>query len=211
MLKRIVFVIVLGLGAGAAYIGWRYPSVIRDIVKGPANTVTVRVDGPDMVLPDAAAFRQDAADWADDKMGQTADTLGDYGCTVTSVANAISNVTGAPVSPKQLNEKLGQVGGYTSRGWLIWSKVAEATDGAVQVTVHDEPTREGIAACMAGGGYPVVKIKLGGVIPHWVLLVGRKDGEYIMRDPLVGAPDDPAIPVSVRGKTIYSLRCLSKA
>ena len=210
MLKKIILVIVLGLGAGAGYIGWRYPSVIRDIVKGPANTVSVRVGGADMALPDAAAFRQDTADWATDTLGETSDTLKDYGCTVTSVANAISNVTGAPISPKQLNEKLGQVGGYTSRGWLIWGKVAEATDGAVQITVHDEPTHEGIAACMADGGYPVVKIKLGGVIPHWVLLVGRKDGEYIMRDPLVGAPDDPAIPVSVRGNKIYSLRCLSK-
>jgi hypothetical protein len=64
---------------------------------------------------------------------------------------------------------------------------------------------------MADSGYPVVKIKLGGVIQHWVLLVGCRDGEYIMRDPLVGAPVDPAIPVSVRGKTIYSLRCLPKA
>ena len=210
MLKKIILVIVLGLGAGAGYIGWRYPSVIRDIVKGPANTVPVRVGGADMALPDAAAFRQDTADWTEDTMGQTSDTLGRYGCTVTSVANAISNVTGTLISPKQLNEKLGQVGGYTSRGWLIWSKVTEATDGAVRITVHDEPTHEGIAACMADGGYPVVKIKLGGVIPHWVLLVGRKDGEYIMRDPLVGVPDDPAIPVSVRGNKIYSLRCLSK-
>ncbi len=211
MLKKIFIVIVLGLGAGAGYVGWRYPSVIRDIVKGPGNTVSVRVDGPDMTLPDAVAFRQDTAEWADDTMGQTSDTLGDYGCTVTSVANAISNLAGAPISPKQLNEKLGQVGGYTSRGWLIWSKVTEATDGAVRITVHEEPTHEGIDACMADGDYPIVKIKLGGVIPHWVLLVGRKDGEYIMRDPLVGAPDDPAIPVSVRGKTIYSFRCLSKA
>ena len=211
MLKKIFIVFVLGLGAGAGYVGWRYPSVIRDIVKGPANTVSVRAEGPDMALTDVAAFRQDTVDWAADTLGDTSDTLEDYGCTVTSVANAISNVTGAPVSPKQLNEKLGQVGGYTGRGWLIWGKVAEATDGAVKITVHDEPTHEGIDACMAGGGYPVVKIKLGGVIPHWVLLVGRKDGEYIMRDPLVGAPDDPAIPVSVRGKTIYSFRCLSKA
>ncbi len=210
MLGKIIVVLALGLGAGVGYIGWRYPSVIRDIVSGPANTVAVQGVGADMVLPDTAAFRQDTAEWAGDTMGQTTDTLGRYGCTVSSVANAISNVTGAPISPKQLNEKLGQVGGYTSRGWLIWGKVTDATDGAVRVTVHDEPTHEGIAACMADGGYPVVKIKLGGVIPHWVLLVGRKDGEYIMRDPLIGAPDDPAIPVSVRGDKIYSLRCLSK-
>jgi hypothetical protein len=109
-----------------------------------------------------------------------------------------------------LNARLGEVGGYTGRGWLIWSKVAQATGGAVRVDVFPDPTHSGIDACFSDGAYPVVKIRLGRVVPHWVMLVGRKDGEYLMRDPLRGTPADAPVPVSGRSMKIHALRCVTK-
>lgn len=209
-MKKILLTVFLLLGAGAAFVALRYPSAVVGLVRG-SNPVSTYVEGSaDIILTDIATYRQDASGWASDTLGQTSDTMAGYGCTVTSVANAITNVTGRQMSPKVLNAALSQINGYTSQGWLIWSKITEATNGAVQVTVHDTPTQAGIEACMAGGGYPIVKIKLGGVIPHWVMLSGRQNGEYLMRDPLRGGPSDPAIAVSTRARQIHSLRCLSK-
>jgi len=211
-MKKTIIVIFSAALLAAAFVTVRYPSIMRDLILGGSEPISVFTAGnpADILLPDNASFRQDHPDWASDKMGQTTDTLGDYGCTVSSVANAISNVTGTEISPKILNENLGKVSGYTNRGWLIWSKVSQATQGAVQITVHDQPSQTAIEACMVGGGYPIVKIKLGGVVPHWIMLVGRKNGEYIMRDPLLGKPSDGPLPISVRSKKIHSLRCLSK-
>lgn len=209
-MKKILAVFLLLIVAGVGFVGLRYPSAIMDIIKG-SNPVSAYVEGAaDIDLTDIATFRQDTSDWAEDTLGQTTDTMADYGCTVTSVANAITNITGTQMSPKVLNATMGEIGGYTGRGWLIWGKVAEATKGAVKITVHDAPTHAGIDACMAAGAYPIVKIKLGGVVPHWVMLSGRQNGEYMMRDPLKGGPSDVAIPVSSRASQIHSLRCLSK-
>ena len=209
-MKKVLLAVLLLLGAGSAFIALRYPSAVVGLIRG-GNPVAAYVEGSaDIVLTDRATYRQDANDWASDTLGQTSDTMADYGCTVTSVANAITNVTGRQMSPKVLNAALSQINGYTSRGWLIWSKITEATNGAVQITVHDTPTQAGIEACMTDGGYPIVKIKLGGVVPHWVMLTGRLNGAYLMRDPLRGGPSDPAIAVSTRARQIHSLRCLSK-
>lgn len=208
MWRVLIGVLCLGIIV-LAFVAYRYPSIVMDVLRGPVEPVAVfQAGSEDIIMRDTASYRQDDAAWAGDLMGSTSDTLGAYGCTLTSVANAVSNVTGQVVSPRDLNAKFGQIGGYTSRGWLIWSKVAEANEG-VHVTVHDTPSHSAIEACMRAGAYPIVKIKLGGVIPHWVLLVGRKEGSYIMRDPLLGAPMDAPLPVSTRADKIFSLRCLS--
>lgn len=209
-MKKILLVILLILGVAGAFVGLRYPSAVVDLIKGTDPVSSYVAGSADIILPDIATYRQDFGDWSSDTLGATSDTMAGYGCTVTSVANAITNVTGSQMSPKKLNDTLSRIDGYTSRGWLIWSKVAEATDGAVQITVHGTPTHEKIDQCMASGSYPIVKIKLGGVVPHWVMLVGRRDGEYLMRDPLQGGPADQPIEVSRRAQKIHSLRCLSK-
>lgn len=209
-MKKILLAILLSLSAASVFVGLRYPSVVVDLIKGTDPVPSYVAGAADINLPDIATYRQDANEWSSDTLGTTSDTMAGYGCTVTSVANAITNVTGNQTSPKVLNDTLSRINGYTNRGWLIWSKVAEATNGAVQITVHGTPTHEKIDQCMAAGSYPIVKIKLGGVVPHWVMLVGRRDGEYMMRDPLQGGPTDLPIAVSKRAQKIHSLRCLSK-
>lgn len=211
-MRRLLLSLAVVTIFGAGFLVIRYPSVILDIFRGSPEPVSVVVAGaPDITMKDSASFRQDNDVWGADVLGQTSDSLERYGCTLTSVANAVSNVTGKAISPQMLNAKLGDVEGYTSRGWLIWSKVSEATDGAVRVAVHSAPSHDAIDACMRDGSYPIVKIKLGGVIPHWVMLVGRRNGEYLMRDPLLGTPEDGPLPLSVRANVIHSLRCLSAA
>jgi hypothetical protein len=208
ILAAVIFLGLIGsIGIGVV---WKYPSLINDILgRGGARiSATAPATYENIMLPDQSAFRQDYPEWGQASLGGTSDTLAGYGCTITSVANAVSNLRGQSVRPDDFNQSLIANGGYTSRGWLIWSAVSKATNGEVSVKVFSQASHGAIDSCLSNGAYPVVKIKLGGVVPHWVLLVGRADGEYLARDPLLGDNDDAPIALSSRSGSIHSLRCV---
>ncbi len=161
------------------------------------------------MLPDNYVYRQDNPIWASDRIGETDDRLSAYGCTVSGVAMAVSNLTGAPVTPQALNRQLSDAGGFTDRGWLIWNKVSEVTDGKVTAEYFDTPRHENIRSCMDEGGYPLLKIYLPGHIVHWVTVVGNTQEQYLIRDPLSGGPNDPPIELSERSSQILGVRCVS--
>lgn len=165
---------------------------------------------PDLMLTDIANFRQDERGWAYELLGGTGETMREYGCTVTSVANAMTNFSGEYVTPKVLNQNLIKVGAYTDRGWLIWSKISDATDGKYSATIYNTGDTANVDACLADNQYPVVKILLRGTVQHWVLVVGRKDGEYLIRDPLEGDRAERPIPLSRRADRIHSVRCIKE-
>jgi hypothetical protein len=171
----------------------------------PQIQQTVR---PDLMLKDWANFRQDERGWAYEPLGNTGETMREFGCTVTSVANAITNFHGDYITPKVLNKDLIRVGAFTERGWLIWSKISEATDGRYSATIFNTPSHANIDSCLAANQYPVVKIMLRGVVQHWVLIVGRKNGEYMIRDPLEGDRAEAPIKLSSRANKVHSVRCI---
>ena len=162
------------------------------------------------MMPDGYAYRQDDRRWRADTIGETSDTLGAYGCTIASVAMATSNLTKTEITPQVLNAKLSEAGGFTDRGWLIWNKVTEATDGNVSAAYFDKPDHEDINQCMDAGGYPVIKIKLHQSIIHWVTIVGKSGDEYLIRDPLVGTETDLPIGLSSRSDKIHAVRCIKR-
>lgn len=167
---------------------------------GGAN-ITVR-------LEDTARYQQNDPRWSAAHMGKpTGDTLGRAGCTVTSVAMALTNL-GQPLDPGQLNAALTAENGFTGPSWLVWDALPRVTRGAVRVEVHREPSQEKLDACLARGDYPIVKFRIGGVIPHWVVLVGKENGTYYMRDPLIDEPNP--VPLTRRTPVIYSVRCIGK-
>ena len=163
------------------------------------------------MLPDNYAYRQDNPIWASDKIGDTEDSLLAYGCTISGVAMAVSNLTEEEVTPQTLNRKLSDAGGFTDRGWLIWDKVSEVTEGRVEAEYFDTPSHETIRSCMDEGGYPLLKIYLPGQIVHWVTVVGNSKAQYLIRDPLSGGPNDPPIELSERSEDILGVRCVSLA
>lgn len=163
---------------------------------------------PTMMLADDYIYRQDDKRWARETIGDTTDTMAAYGCTISSVALAVSNLTQTEITPSMLQTQLSDVGGFTSRGWLIWDKVSEATDGEVAAKYYDKPNHADIKSCMAAGNYPVVKIKLYDSIIHWVAIVGTTEDQYLIRDPLVGGADDAPIELSDRSEDIFGVRCI---
>jgi len=154
------------------------------------------------MLPDEYMFRQDDVRWAGETIGETEDSL-------ASVAMAASNLTQSEITPMELEARLTEADGFTSRGWLIWDKVSEATGGKVSARYYDTPDHRDINRCMAEGNYPVVKIKLYDSIIHWVAIVGTTKDQYLIRDPLVGEADDRPIALSERSNDIFGVRCIS--
>lgn len=160
-------------------------------------------------LADNAHFQQDDPRWSAMRMGgPTGDSLGPAGCTVTSVAMALTNL-GHPFDPGRLTTALNAENGFTQRSWLIWDAVPRAAKGAVRIEIHQEPALDKLDACLARGDYPIVKFYLYKIVPHWAVLVGKHQGTYYMRDPLIDEPNP--VPLTRRTSVIHSVRCIGKA
>lgn len=196
----IVLTLVLTLVLAIAWM-WR-PGVKGAPVSGGANF--------HVQLPDTVHFRQKDGRWAAHSLGGGQDngSLGGYGCTVASVAIAMTNL-GHPTDPGRLNADLTAKGGFTERGWLRWEAVGALTKGALRADVYDAPSLEAMDACLLHGGYPIVKFLIGGAFPHWVILVGKREGTYLVRDPLLD--DAEPVPLSARASSVQSVRCVRQA
>jgi len=160
-------------------------------------------------LPDNYNWQQRDTRWQAQRLGgrEQGGTLGEYGCTVSAIANAVSNL-GFVLTPEELNQRLTQKGGFNQRGWLIWGAVKAATDGKMQATVFSSPTRTDIDRCLSEGQYPIVKYLIGGLIQHWVTVVGKHNGRYLIRDPLM----DNKEPITLSNRTpiILAVRCIGQ-
>lgn len=150
-------------------------------------------------------YNQGDKKWAEDKLGNTSETVGKVGCLVSSVGMNLSYY-GINMNPKEINEKLTKIEGYTSRGWLIWSKLSTITNEQVQI-IFPTLSHENIKKYLLAKEPVLAKVFIARIIPHWVLIVGEKDGEYLMLDPLTeGEP----MKLSSYGSYVYSIRVLKK-
>lgn len=144
-------------------------SAVLDDPDGDGNEEATPVLLPPSVpanymLADLSNFRQDERGWAYDPLGHTNQTMREFGCTVTSVANAITNYDQDFVTPRILNNNLIKAGGYTDRGWLKWSAISAATDGKYSARIFNSASNANIDTWLANNEYPVVKIFLRGTV-----------------------------------------------
>jgi hypothetical protein len=193
--RRVPFLIILaGLGIAAWQLRERNSSPIA--ARGGESFQNFKaIETP--------AYAQNDVRWKDEKIGGTGERLGDAGCAVCSLAMALDHF-GFHYTPKELNDRLKSSDGYTWRGWLKWQAISTITGNKITVETVPKPSHADIDAALKGG-YPVVaKLLLNGTIPHWVLIVGKKGTEYLMRDPL---RDGRALePASKHDSDIFGVR-----
>jgi hypothetical protein len=158
-------------------------------------------------VSDGPYYLQFDAPWATDTIGGSGELLSQVGCTVCSLAMASSDL-GYEINPKEMNARLIHAGGYTSRGWIIWSKVSECTEGKVGVRVSSSPTHEDMDKSLQTGNIPIVKFFLPGGMPHWVAVVGKNGKEYLIKDPLLSSKK--VVKLSDRTKSIVAVRYVEK-
>ena len=159
-------------------------------------------------LPDRVAFLQKDPRWGGDELGRSGDTMASDGCLVTAVAMALANL-GIDTDPGELNRDLTRSDGFTPRGWLKWSAVADVTNGRARALYHDAVSPELIRSCIADGDYPLVRFYLPNGRSHWALVVAESPQGYRMRDPLRPSRSPLIFP---RGADAFkSLRCVGEA
>ena len=183
---------------------WKWDKIVgKKVLPIQTKSTTVGKNIPLIKIP--RKYNQNDKRWSSDLLGNTRESLGKIGCLVSSVAMNLSyyNIN---MNPKKLNEVLSNIDGYTSGGWLIWSKLEDVTDGKVEI-YFPKLSHATIDDLLQAKKPVLVKILIRQMIPHWVLIVGKKDNEYIIYDPL-----DSEIPTSISkyNSLIYAIRVLEQ-
>jgi hypothetical protein len=143
--------------------------------------------------------------WKNETVGGTGERLARVGCAVCSLAMALDHY-GVQISPKELNDFLKHNDGYTMRGWLKWNAVSRFDKGKVEMGYIGRANFGRIDQALERSDPVIAKIYINSIIPHWVLLVGKQNTSYLMRDPL---DDKRSVkPLSDYGSKIYAMRTL---
>lgn len=133
--------------------------------------------------------------WKNDLLGfgDPGDTIGYIGCALTATAMLVSG-HGYPETPKTLNQKLKNVGGFVSSA-IVWSAVSKihpnvALKAYIPCSNSDAPLAQ-IDASLAAGQPAIVQVDSSpapGLQTHWVVIYARKGDDYLMLDPWPYSP-----------------------
>ena len=128
--------------------------------------------------------------WKNDLLGfgDPGDTIGYVGCALTATAMLLSG-HGYPETPKTLNEKLKNVGGFVSSA-IAWGAVSKihpkvTLKAFIPCSTSDAPLAQ-IDASLAAGQPAIVQVDSSpapGIQTHWVVIYERKGDDYLMLDP----------------------------
>ena len=158
------------------------------------------------VIETPAYLQRDKA-WATDRIGGTGESLGRVGCTVCCLAMGLAHF-GIQKTPGELNEWLKTHEGYSPRGWLRWESVSELTGGKVNVDFRAPLKHETIDAALKARQPVLAKVFINRVVTHWVLIVGKEDAEYVVRDPLGGGKPEL---LSRYSSGVHAIRILKRS
>ncbi|HLF26061.1 MAG TPA: C39 family peptidase [Anaerolineae bacterium] len=115
-------------------------------------------------------------------------TLGKYGCLLTCLS-MVATGFGFDVTPAALNEKLKANAGFVG-AYLAWGGVPKALPGVTVKRLVDcdntpAPLAE-IDAALAAGFPVIIEVdyeNTPGYQYHWIVLYGKRDGDYLLQDP----------------------------
>jgi hypothetical protein len=135
-------------------------------------------------------YSQQDPKWKQDILGfgEPGDTIGYVGCALTSVAMLLSG-HGFNETPKTLNKKLQNVGGFAGAG-IRWASVSQIypqvnMKSFISCASTDAPLGQ-IDASIAAGQPVIVMVDNSpttGLQTHWVVLYAKEGNDYLMLDP----------------------------
>jgi hypothetical protein len=127
--------------------------------------------------------------WKDKLLGtDISSTIGKYGCLLTCMT-MVANGFGFQETPDTLNEKMKSVGGFQG-AMVIPGALPAALPGMrykkYQPCENYPAPMDEINATLVTGQPVIVMVDYSpavGVQNHWIVLVDRKDGDYVIQDP----------------------------
>jgi hypothetical protein len=202
--RKVLLLVALALAGLAALAAWWFlPGRRAEVRLSPVSGEAV----PRSALPAEPIYLQTDPRWATEKVGGSGEPLRWVGCTICCLSMALAH-HGVKEDPAELNRKLKAAGGYTYRGWVKWDALKRITAERVQVVLPQNPSHRDIEAALAGGNPVLVKVILKSGAQHWVVLVGRDEREYLMKDPL---GDGRSLkPLSSLGSDILAVRIVRR-
>lgn len=143
---------------------------------------------------DVPQFFQADRRWGRDPLGPTPATLAAEGCAVASAAMVLASY-GADVDPGRLNAFVTQARGFTPEGWLYWEAAAAYPPALARKAYEDKPSFALIDRNLLTGNPVIVRVRYPSGITHFVVIVGKRGFDYLIRDPGAGG-----------GRGVYPLR-----
>ncbi|SDU27112.1 Peptidase C39 family protein [Verrucomicrobium sp. GAS474] len=140
---------------------------------------------PKTILLPVPGFAQNDPRWGDDFLGATPGRLGGEGCAVTSAAMVLCYF-GIPTDPHFLNLFLTETGGYTPQGWIEWEGAEALRPGTVRKVYEDLPSHFLVDRNLWRGIPSIVRLRMRGGTTHFVVIVGKRGFDYLIRDPGAG-------------------------
>lgn len=166
-------ILVSVLVAGMLAVAWVWP--------GPVGA-SGGLPFPGELVIGIPQFHQGDERWREEKLGDTPGTLGGEGCAVTSASMVLSHY-GMKVDPLRLNRFLKEHGGYEGSGWIKWESAAGFTPGLVEKAYEGAASHARIDSNLLKGNPVIVRVRRTDGITHFVVIVGKRWRDYLIRDP----------------------------
>jgi len=165
-----------------------------NVLDGTTSRYSVKVWVQEMDVP---IYGQRDPRWASEKLGFGVETIGNYGCVVTSLAMMLSAIEDVEITPLEINEELKAVNGFTgdTRNLVVWKSVEDAYPsvrfGGLDVCVTTPAPVSKIDKHIADDGcYCIIQVDMNpspevpGIQGHYVLITGGNGvNGYTIHDP----------------------------
>lgn len=146
-------------------------------------------------------YKQGDSAWNRETMPGKDNHIGNKGCAISSVAMALSGITGQTITPADMNRYMKEIGGYSGASISKWEAMGKMCKPPVDVKRHhgENFTPDKVDKELAAGRPVVMGVdyKEGsgknrhaghdGKTDHWILITGKNpDGTYRANDPATG-------------------------
>lgn len=155
-------------------------------------------------IVDVPQFFQNDVRWGREPLGPTDSTLGAEGCAITSAAMVLASY-GADLDPARLNAFVQSIDGYTPQGWLYWEAAAAYPPNLARHVYEDDPSYYLIDKNLLVGNPVIVRVRYPSGVTHFVVIVGKRGYDYLIRDPGAGGSRG-VYPLKDFGRPIEALR-----
>lgn len=143
-------------------------------------------------------------------LGTSKTTIARYGCLLTCATMLINYQLPASYSVPEMNEIFKRVNGFVSGNLLRFASLWEAFPGRIWADKFIDceliaaPLHE-IDAVLALKRPVIVETRLNRVNEHWVLIIGKKAGKYVINDPYTGKQEMFEDVYGEPGRWIYTI------
>jgi hypothetical protein len=147
--------------------------------------------------------------WKNTKLGNSSETIGGWGCLLTSVTMMLNGI-GYNETPETVNDKMKANGGFQGAFFIpsmlpyIWPKAAYRD---MQPCETSPAPISQIDAAVAAGKPVILQVdwnKQAGIQTHFVLLKEKKGNDYVLYDPYKYGGDSPEKEVLLTSRYKYN-------